>query len=135
MLPDIVIGCFMTSSGILHSGNLLKPARFHLIFFRFPKFQSMKWHPFWRSILLLLWSSCFLKKDTKNDEIFTVDLTLKVRTFWETHKIWKNLPHGFDKAANLLSKCQNHEEDFFKLFVLFKKSELYWTESCQNAPI
>ena len=96
MLPDIVIGCFMTSSGILHSGNLLKPARFHLIFFRFPKFQSMKWHPFWRSILLLLWSSCFLKKATKNDEIFTVDLTLNVRTFWETHKIWKNLPHGFD---------------------------------------
>ena len=43
----------------------------------------------------------------------------KVRTFWETHKIWKNLPHGFDESAN------NHEEDFFKLCVLLKKSELY----------
>ena len=26
----------------------------------------------------------------------------RVRTFWETHKIWKNLPHGFDKSADLL---------------------------------
>ena len=48
----------------------------------------------------------------------------KVRTFWETHKIWKNLPHGFDKSADLLSKRQSHEEDFFKLCVLLKKSEL-----------
>ena len=36
-----------------------------------------------------------------------------------------NLPHGFDKSADLLSKPQNHEEDFFKLCVLHKKSELY----------
>ena len=21
---------------------------------------------------------------------------IKVRTFWEAHKIWKNIPHGFD---------------------------------------
>ena len=48
-----------------------------------------------------------------------------VRIFWETHKIWKNLPHGFEKSADLLSKRQNHEEDFFKLYVLLKKSELY----------
>ena len=33
----------------------------------------------------------------------------KVRTFWETHEIWKNLPHGFDKSADLLSEPQNHE--------------------------
>ena len=37
----------------------------------------------------------------------------------------KNLPHGFDKSADLLNKCQNHEGDFFKLCVLLKKSELY----------
>ena len=48
----------------------------------------------------------------------------KVRTFWETHKIWTNLPCGFDKSADLLSKRQNHKEDFFKLCVLLKKSEL-----------
>ena len=48
----------------------------------------------------------------------------KVQTFWETQKIWKNFPYGFDKSA-LLSKRQNHEEDFFfKLCVLLKKSEL-----------
>ena len=46
----------------------------------------------------------------------------KVQTFWETHKIWKNLPHGFGKSAD---QRQNHEEDFFKSCVLLKKSELY----------
>ena len=36
----------------------------------------------------------------------------KVWSFWGTHKIWKNLPHGFDKSADLLSKRQNHEKIF-----------------------
>ena len=40
-------------------------------------------------------------------------------------KFEKNLPHGFDKSADLLSNRQNHEEDFFKLCLLLKKSELY----------
>ena len=57
--------------------------------------------------------------------IIDLKLYIKVRTFWETHKIWKNLPHGFDKSADLLSKFQNHEEDFFKSCALLKKSELY----------
>ena len=39
-------------------------------------------------------------------------------------KFEKNLPYGFDKSADLLSKRQNHKADFFKLCVLFKKSEL-----------
>ena len=39
-------------------------------------------------------------------------------------KFEKKIPHGFDKSADLLSKCQNHKADFFKLCVLFKKSEL-----------
>ena len=43
----------------------------------------------------------------------------------EKHKKFKkNLPYGFDKSADLLSKRQNHKADFFKSFVLFKKSEL-----------
>ena len=50
---------------------------------------------------------------------------VKVWTFRETHKIWENLPYGFDKLADLLSKCKNHEDDFFKWCVLLKKSELY----------
>ena len=40
-------------------------------------------------------------------------------------KFEKNLSHGFDNSVDLLSKCQNHEEDFSKLCVLLKKSELY----------
>ena len=28
-------------------------------------------------------------------------------------KFEKNLPHGFEKSADLLSERQNHEEDFF----------------------
>ena len=40
-------------------------------------------------------------------------------------KFEKNLPYGFDKSADLLSKRQNHKKDFFKLCVLLKKSKLY----------
>ena len=40
--------------------------------------------------------------------------------FWETHQIWK-LPHCFDKSADLLSKCQNHEEDFFQIMCTSQK--------------
>ena len=46
----------------------------------------------------------------------------KVRTFWETHRIWKNLPHGFDKSADLPSKNQNHEERYFSNYVCFSES-------------
>ena len=45
----------------------------------------------------------------------------KVRTFWEEHKIWKKSSSWF---GHLLSKCPNHEEDFFKLFLFLRKSEL-----------
>ena len=41
---------------------------------------------------------------------------------YEKHtKFEKNIPHGFDKSADLLSKRQNREEDFFK-YVCFSKS-------------
>ena len=43
-------------------------------------------------------------------------------------KFEKNIPHGFDKSADLLSKRQKHEEDFFKLCALLRKSELYQAE-------
>ena len=33
----------------------------------------------------------------------------------------KNLTHGFDKSADLLSKRQNHEEDFFKIMCASQK--------------
>ena len=39
-------------------------------------------------------------------------------------KVEKNVLHGFEKSLDLLSKRQNHEEDFFKLCLLLKKSEL-----------
>ena len=57
----------------------------------------------------------------KNGQVFSVRRVwkssiglIKVWTFWEAQKIWKNIPHGFDKSADLLSKRQNHEEDFFQ---------------------
>ena len=46
---------------------------------------------------------------------------IKVRTIWETHKIWKNIPCGFDKSADLLSKRRNHEEDFFQIICASQK--------------
>ena len=36
-------------------------------------------------------------------------------------KIKKNLPHGFDKSADLLSKRQKHEEDFFQIMCASQK--------------
>ena len=30
----------------------------------------------------------------KVPQIYTLGWKVKVRTFWEAHKIWKNLPHG-----------------------------------------
>ena len=67
----------------------------------------------------------WLKSATKQLQIcfpFLSNLCIfKVWTFWETHKIWKNLPYGFNKSADLLSKLQNHKADFFKC-VCFSKS-------------
>ena len=53
-----------------------------------------------------------------------VSLILKFGLSEKYTKFEKNLPHGFGKSADLLSKRQNHEEEFFKLCVLLKKSEL-----------
>ena len=58
----------------------------------------------------------------------------KVRTFWEALEIWKKNPHGFDKSADLLSKRQNHKEDFFKICVLLRKSELYQKKALHARP-
>ena len=58
--------------------------------------------------------------------IFILLLLLEIGLSKKHTKFKRNLPHGFDKSADLLSKHQNHEEDFFfKLCVLLIKSELY----------
>ena len=36
-------------------------------------------------------------------------------------KFEENLPHGFDKSADLLSKRLNHEEDFFQIMFASQK--------------
>ena len=36
-------------------------------------------------------------------------------------KFEKNLPYGFDKSADLLSKRQNHEENFFQIMCASQK--------------
>ena len=57
-------------------------------------------------------------------KLFRLSFFVKFGLSEKQTKFEKNLPHGFDKSADLLSKRQNHEEDFFKLCVLLKKSEL-----------
>ena len=47
-----------------------------------------------------------------------LNLFLKFGLLEKHTKFERNLPRGFDKSADLLSKRQNHEEAFFK------KSEL-----------
>ena len=42
---------------------------------------------------------------------------IKFRLSEKHTKFEKNLHYGFDKSADLLSKRQNHEEDFFKICV------------------
>ena len=54
-------------------------------------------------------------------QIIQTFLLRKVRTFWEHTNFEKNLPHGFDKSADLLSKRQNHKE-VFSNYVCFSKS-------------
>ena len=48
-------------------------------------------------------------------------MSVKVWTVWEKHKIWKNLRPGFDKSADLVSKHQNQEEDFFQFMCVSQK--------------
>ena len=55
-----------------------------------------------------------------------VSRDLKFGLFEKHTKFEKNRPYGFDKSADLLSKRQNHKDDFFKLCVFLKKSELYY---------
>ena len=47
-------------------------------------------------------------------------------------KFEKKNSHAFDKSADLLCIRQNCEEDFFKLYVLLKKSELYRQFGCET---
>ena len=66
-----------------------------------------------------------LMKKNKTEKPFGLKgCTSKLRTFWETHKIWKNLPHGLDKSADLLSKRQNHEDDGANFCGLLRKYEI-----------
>ena len=51
-------------------------------------------------------------------------VTLKFELSEKHTRFEKNLPHDFDKSADLLDKRQNHKEHFFKLRVLLRKSEL-----------
>ena len=45
--------------------------------------------------LLHHWTGVNPSVNSSKLHMYVVDL-FKVRTFWEAHKIWKNLPHGFD---------------------------------------
>ena len=58
-------------------------------------------------------------------QILSSSLFLRFAKVYWTSCYYKNLPHGFYKSADVLSKRQKHEEDVFKLCVLLKKSELY----------
>ena len=49
---------------------------------------------------------------------------IKVWTFREAHKFWKNLPRGFDVYLVNQLICQNHEKDFFQIL---SASQKIWT--------
>ena len=59
---------------------------------------------------------------------------IKFGLFEKHSKFEKKNPHGFDKSADLLSKRQNHKEDFFKICVLLRKSKLYQKKALHARP-
>ena len=86
---------------------------------------SFEWIPlhfdFFYLMLRRLWTS-YLSTWKLVRSFWQKQLTVKFR-FSEKHtKIWKINPYGFDKSADLLSKRQNHEGDFFSNYVCFSKS-------------
>ena len=57
-------------------------------------------------------------------DVFDTVSTVKIVKFGlsEKHtKFEKNLPYGFDKSADLLSKRQDHKEDFFQIMSASQK--------------
>ena len=70
----------------------------------------------------------YLPRYEKEPKMFKISINpgipnIKFGLFEKHSKFEKNLPYGFDKLADLFSKRQNHEEDFFKLCVILKMSE------------
>ena len=64
-------------------------------------------------------------------KIFPI-LFMKVKTFWEGHKIWKNFPHVLTKRLFLLSSVKTSGR-FFQLCVAFSEKldfEYYSVFSC-----
>ena len=47
-------------------------------------------------------------------------------------KFEKNLPHGFDKSVDLLSKRPNHEEDFFQIMCASQKVRILTTSISES---
>ena len=70
--------------------------RLHILFYKLDEIILLKKGNFW------YWQDFW-------------NVHFQVWTSWEAHIIWKNLPHGFDKSADLLSKRQNHEEFIFQI--------------------
>ena len=70
---------------------------------------------------LLLSLKFVFRKATKIDEMFIVDLTLKVHIFWEGHKILQNLHQSFDwqYIGQIIGG------DFAKFCGLLRSYELY----------
>ena len=68
----------------------------------------------YRSILILNKNLSDRSKPTASFIRICRCLILKSRLSEKHTKFEKNLPHGFDKSADLLSKRQNHEEEYFK---------------------
>ena len=79
----------------------------HAMIFNNPlsSLTTMNWNEFRKSILFYL------------NFVY-----IKVRTFWETHKIWKIFFMVLtNQLIYLVSKLQNHEQDFFQIMCASQK--------------
>ena len=84
-----------------------------------------------RYVVCVLGQRLYIGLDSRNNFLRFWSLQqkiwfVKVRTFRETHKIWKK---SFLCFGRLLSKCPKHEEDWANFCVLLRKSELYYSKT------
>ena len=60
-------------------------------------------------------------KDGGSYKVRFLALCIKFGLSEKHTKFEKHLPYGFEKSADLLSKCQNNKDDFFKLYLFSQK--------------
>ena len=97
-----------------------------VLYWRFPDYSSIYFDKitgaFWKKNLAFVIKIQIITHQNLIEQASKPNI-IKLGLSRKHTKFEKNLPHGFDKSADLLSKRQNYEKDFFKVRTL---SALLW---------